>query len=764
MTQAVRKSATAVMLALLCAAGTVMAATPGASGASGRLASAERYIEMKGGDAQSVLEQAKAAARPRAFGEVGPGPGQIAAVGGPDDYGYVFLDETDSGGPTYNWIDTVGATCSNIVGDDTFGTIALPFTFSFYGTNYNYCYPSTNGQMGLSTGIRNYTNYALPTTNLPANHLCPYWDDLYVEGDSINILYKTVGTAPNRQFVVIWDSVRTFSGSFRLVFEVILGESDNSITYQYRYLDTAARGQSATVGEQQAQTGNDYLQYSYNASSLIPGRAIKFWRPQYAKDVGTRRVVTPNGLYVMDTIHPAAVIKNYGTAAQSGFQVRLDIGTGHNSTVTVAGPLQPGDTFVVNTFLPWVPTAMGQYAVTCSTRLTGDLFTANDKATASATIVSLVEHFDSTDAGYVPVPGSGHWVWRAPAYPRPGPPSPPKVWTIPDSGDYLPYESSYVASCKYVATTDTPQVMFYHRLYCEPSYDGGNVSYSTNNGSTWNIIDPYGTRPYDSLHSGERGYSGTIPWEVAVFRVPVLDDTAFKLRWKFMTDLSVQYEGWMIDDFAGIGIAKPAADVGVVQIVAPGDTVRFGDTVAPAAAVQNFGSVEKTFLVRFSIGDGYRDTASLTLAAGRIDTVQFKDWSPESLGTFSIACSTELAGDVDPANDAVHGSVVVVPLVAVAEPPGVPGVFSLENALPNPFTGSTVVRFGVAHPEQTNVSIYSTVGRLVRTLCNSVLVPAHYSLVWDGRDERGRAAGAGVYLMRMKAGDFTATRKLVVQH
>ena len=147
--------------------------------------------------------------------------------------------------------------------------VALPFTFSFYGTNYNSCFPSTNGQMGLGSGIKAYSNYALPTTNLPANHLCPYWDDLYVEGDSINVLFQTVGTAPNRQFVVIWDSVRTLSSSYRLVFEVILSESDNSITYQYRYLDPNAQGQSATVGEQQAQTGNNYLQYSYNTSSLI---------------------------------------------------------------------------------------------------------------------------------------------------------------------------------------------------------------------------------------------------------------------------------------------------------------------------------------------------------------------------------------------------------------------------------------------------------------------------------------------------------------
>jgi hypothetical protein len=773
MTQAVRQTATAVMLALLFTAGAATAATSAFLGGSGsaqrgdlRALKAEQGLQVTdGGDAQLALEKAKAAARPRAFGEAGPGPGRIAAIGGPDDGGYFFLDESDSGGPTYNWIDTVGATSLDLTGDDTFAVIPLPFTFTFYGSDFNYCYPSTNGQMGLSSGIRNYTNYELPTTYLPANHLCPYWDDLYVDGGGINILYKTLGTSPNQQFVVIWDSVRTYSGTSRLVFEAILSESDNSILYQYRYLDSAARGQSATVGEQQAQNGNYYLQYSFDASSLIEGRAIRFWKPELTADVGVRRIATPNGLYVMDTIRPVAVVKNYGTAAQSDFGVKLDIGAGYTSTVNVAGPLAPGDTFVVNTFTPWVPTDMGEYAVTCSTRLSGDLFTPNDRATATATIVSMVEHFEPTNGGYVPVPGSGHWTWRAPAYPRPASPSPPGVWTIPDSGTYQTYESSYVASCKYVATRDTPEVMFYHWMYVENYYDGGNVSFSTDNGANWTIIYPSGTRPYaESLRSGEPGYTATIPWELAVFQVPVLDNTAFKLRWKFMTDVSIQYEGgWMIDDFAGVGIAKPADDVGVVQIIAPGDTVVVGADVTPQAAVQNFGSTEKTFLVRFSVGDDYEDTASLTLAAGLTDTIRFEDWSAESLGTFSVTCSTELAGDADPANDAVHNSVAVVSLVGVAEQPGLPGVFSLDNVMPNPFTGSTAVRFGVAHPGQTSVNIYSAAGTLVRTLCNSVRAPAYYSLVWDGRDGRGRAVGAGVYLMRMKAGDFTATRKLVVQ-
>uniref|UniRef100_A0A7C3UX06 Uncharacterized protein n=1 Tax=candidate division WOR-3 bacterium TaxID=2052148 RepID=A0A7C3UX06_UNCW3 len=71
--------------------------------------------------------------------------GVILRSGGPDDYGYWFKDETEPGGPVYNWIDTSGATQTNIVGDDARGSITLPFNFNYYGQSYNTIWVCTNG-------------------------------------------------------------------------------------------------------------------------------------------------------------------------------------------------------------------------------------------------------------------------------------------------------------------------------------------------------------------------------------------------------------------------------------------------------------------------------------------------------------------------------------------------------------------------------------------------------------------------------------------
>jgi len=89
--------------------------------------------------------------------------------------------------------------------------------------------------------------------------------------------------------------------------------------------------------------------------------------------------------------------------------------------------------------------------------------------------------------------------------------------------------------------------------------------------------------------------------------------------------------------------------------------------------------------------------------------------------------------------------------------------FSLDQILPNPTGGRSTIHFAVPHSGHVSLNVYSSTGALVTTLCNSSLLPAHYSLAWNGSDQRGRRAGTGVYLVRLEAGAFTSTRKLVVQ-
>jgi hypothetical protein len=207
----------------------------------------------------------------------------------------------------------------------------------------------------------------------------------------------------------------------------------------------------------------------------------------------------------------------------------------------------------------------------------------------------------------------------------------------------------------------------------------------------------------------------------------------------------------------------PAHDVGATTILAPVDSVDTGAVVNPKVVVSNFGTSEGTFLTRLSISTGYTDTMTVTLAAGTTDTLTFSAWIANPIGTYAVRCTTELAGDADPANDLVVDSVIVRPSAGISEGRGLPLMFSLDQVLPNPTRGRASVRYGLPRPAPVNVSIYSVTGALVRTVAAGIQNPGWHEATWDGTDLRGRKVGAGIYLVRLEAGAFTSARKLVVQ-
>ncbi|MCX6844055.1 MAG: hypothetical protein NTX53_17470 [candidate division WOR-3 bacterium] len=259
---------------------------------------------------------------------------------------------------------------------------------------------------------------------------------------------------------------------------------------------------------------------------------------------------------------------------------------------------------------------------------------------------------------------------------------------------------------------------------------------------------------FPRLAQRRRNHAGVyIPAEAGGVGVPGI--------WVFGGRQDIDTTCLQVSEYYAIDI--PSHDVGVTEIPAPPDTVDSGATVTPRAVIHNFGSLEETFDVWFAIGVDYADTVSLTLASGATDTVGFADWNALELGTFAVACSTMLSSDLNTANDAVHGSVVVSPFTGVAEQRGLPKVFSLDRVAPSPSVGRVVVRFGVPRLTPATLRIYSAAGTVMGVLCSSPLAPAYYSLAWDGRDAKGRLAGAGVYLVRFETDGFTATRKLVLQ-
>ena len=87
---------------------------------------------------------------------------------------------------------------------------------------------------------------------------------------------------------------------------------------------------------------------------------------------------------------------------------------------------------------------------------------------------------------------------------------------------------------------------------------------------------------------------------------------------------------------------------------------------------------------------------------------------------------------------------------------------------PNPFNPETWIPYQLAKPAEVTVTIYAADGKLVRTLALGHQAAGVYqsksrAAYWDGRNEVGESVASGVYFYTLKAGDFTATRKMIIQ-
>ncbi len=89
-------------------------------------------------------------------------------------------------------------------------------------------------------------------------------------------------------------------------------------------------------------------------------------------------------------------------------------------------------------------------------------------------------------------------------------------------------------------------------------------------------------------------------------------------------------------------------------------------------------------------------------------------------------------------------------------------IFRLLPADPNPFGGGTRLRYHLNSSADVLLQIFDPAGRLVRTLVSNPQTAGQYEIGWDGRDANARPVSSGLYLMRLKAGEESATHKLVV--
>ncbi len=186
-----------------------------------------------------------------------------------DDFGH------GCGAIAFDWVDAT--TQSGLFGDEFAGRLRLPFDVDFYGTTYQQLFLSDNGYLNfLAPDQYNGFPIAIPSTSVPNAAIYPFWQDLAVDVDS-SIDYATIGTAPNRAFVIEYSAMKVFGSSARVSFEVKLWE-DGRIDMLYGANPASpGDGRNAGIGIENA-TGTDALQFSFLDGLLTPNSAFRYER------------------------------------------------------------------------------------------------------------------------------------------------------------------------------------------------------------------------------------------------------------------------------------------------------------------------------------------------------------------------------------------------------------------------------------------------------------------------------------------------------
>ena len=123
------------------------------------------------------------------------------------------------------------------------------------------------------------------------------------------------------------------------------------------------------------------------------------------------------------------------------------------------------------------------------------------------------------------------------------------------------------------------------------------------------------------------------------------------------------------------------------------------------------------------------------------------------------------AANVDPAGIAALERLLAA-LTRVEAPP--PKETALLSNYPNPFNPETWIPYQLSAAAEVTVTIHSSDGKLVHTLELGQMPAGIYqsrsrAAYWDGRNAQGESVASGVYFYTLQAGDFSATRKMVIR-
>ena len=151
----------------------------------------------------------------------------------------------------------------------------------------------------------------------------------------------------------------------------------------------------------------------------------------------------------------------------------------------------------------------------------------------------------------------------------------------------------------------------------------------------------------------------------------------------------------------------------------------------------------------------YSGTYKLVFFAFGFEAIKSDDVRFETRNTV-MARVIDFLGDLP--TDVEDGSDMAVNL---------PARFIMDQNRPNPFNPVTTISYVITGAaggqiDRTRLDVYNVLGQQVTTLVDRDEAPGVYSVIWDGRDDKGREAASGVYFYRLTRGVQSEAKKMML--
>lgn len=265
-------------------------------------------------------------------------------------------------------------------------------------------------------------------------------------------------------------------------------------------------------------------------------------------------------------------------------------------------------------------------------------------------------------------------------------------------------------------------------------------------GMTGSGTDPLRRAPMQWSTAANAGFTTGAPWEAlggnwATANVALeTGDPGSLLAWyRRLVDVRAAAPALRRGTCAVLGASSP-------PVLA---FVRRDTTAAPAQTLLCLANTSATAQGAVSLAVPAGALAAGVLAPGQWRGTDLLD--PTDVRTFTVGADGRIA------NVGLAGQVVKVfelrPLAASAPPAAPRTGLRLEQNRPNPFNPATTLRYVLDEPGRVHIAVYDARGRELAVLLDEERGAGAGEVTWQGHDDAGRLAGAGVYFVRAESGD-----------